>query len=222
MTQALTWLAALWTAGGAVFLFQGEAGSAVWWDVGWVLLLAMTAYLELVRVGGLGRARMFAGVALVVFAGFVGLTVLTGWPLGPIRFTGWSALKVGGVFPLLPPLLGFALLAICQRAMAVASPNLGTNALAVLTAGAFGITIANSVVFLAKVRLWWLWNPWGEGNAWGASAFGLASLGAAAFFLSRIHPEDTALKLSRWSSAAVLLIAVNLVFLAANFAAWMR
>ena len=222
MTRAMTCLAALWTAGGVVFLFHGEAGSAMWWDVGWVLLLAMAAYLELVGVGGLAKARVFAGVALVVFSGLVLLTVLTGWPLGPVQFTGSSALRLGGEFPLLPPLLAFALLGICQRAMAVAVPDAGTNALAALVAGAFALTLANGVVFLAKFRLWWLWNPWGDGSAWGAAAFGLASLGAAAFFLSRIHPEDTALKLSRWSLAAILLIVTNLVFLAANVFTWMR
>jgi hypothetical protein len=222
MTRAITWLAALWTAGGAVFLFQGEAGSPVWWDVGWVLLLAMAAYLELVGTGGLGRARLFAGIALAVFGGMVLLTALSGWPFGPMRFTGPEALRVGGVFPLLPPLWLFALLALCQRAMAVAVPDARTNALAGMVAGGFVLTVANGLVFFAKARLWWLWNAWGDGSAWGAAAFGLASLAAAAFFLSRIHPEDTALKLSRWSSAGVLLIVVNGVFLAANVSAWMR
>ena len=218
MTRAMTWLAALWTAGGAVFLFHGEAGASAWWDVVWVLLLAMAAYLELVEVGGLARARMFAGIALMVSGGLVLLTALTGWPFGPMRFTGPEALRLGNTFPLLPPLLLFAWLALCQRALAVAFPEIGNKALAALVAGVFTITVANGLVFLCKVRLWWLWNPWESGTAGLAALFGLASLAAAAFFLSRIHPEDTALKLSRWSHAALPVAVVNLLFLAANVA----
>jgi hypothetical protein len=131
-------------------------------------------------------------------------------------------LKLGGVFPLLPPLLMFAWLALCQRAMAVAFPGLGTNALAALVAGIFMLTTANGLVFLCDLRLWWLWNPWGEREeAWGAALFGLASLAAAAFFLSRVHPEDTALKLSRWCSATGLMVATNLLFLVANVATFL-
>lgn len=216
MNRAAAWLATLWTLSGAVFFFHGEAGSPVWWDAVWVLLLAMAAYLELVEVGGLARARMFSGITLVVFGGMILLTALTGWPFGPMRFTGSEALRLGNVFPLLPPLVLFAWLALCQRGLAVAFPDLGTNALAGLVAGVFTLTAANSLIFLCKVRLWWLWNPWDSGAAWGAALFGLASLAAAAFFLSRIHPEDTALKLSRWSSASAPMVAINLLFLAAN------
>jgi hypothetical protein len=125
------------------------------------------------------------------------------------------------VFPLLPPLALFAGLALSQRALSVAFPNLGTNALAALVAGVFTLTAANGLIFLCKVRLWWLWNPWDVEAAWGAGLFGLASLAAAAFFLSRIHPEDTALKLSRWSPAAAPLVALNLLFLAANAATFL-
>jgi hypothetical protein len=38
----------------------------------------------------------------------------------------------------------------------------------------------------------------------------------AGFFLSRIYPEDTGLKLTRWSLEGVVLLAVNLLFIAAN------
>ena len=77
MNVAISWIGALWTAGGAVLLFQ-EAGSQAWWDAVWVLLLALSAYVGLVQVGGLSRARMCAGVVLVVFAGMIVLTALSG------------------------------------------------------------------------------------------------------------------------------------------------
>jgi hypothetical protein len=215
MSVAISWIAALWTAAGAVLLFQ-EAGSQPWWDAVWVLLLALSAYIVLVQVGGLSRARMCAGVVLVVFAGMIVLTALSGWPLGPIRFTGPSVLRVGNVFPLLPPLLAFSLLTLCQRAMAVACPGLGINGLAASVAVVFAATILNGAAFLAEARLWWLWNPWGEGFAVLPAAVGVASIALAGFFLARIYPEDTDMKLTRWSPAAVVLIITNLLFLAAN------
>ena len=215
MSGAISWIAALWTAGGAVLLFQ-EAGSQVWWDAVWVLLLALSAYVSLVQSAGLSRARMCAGVVLVVFAGLIILTALTGWPLGPVRFTGPSVLRVGNMFPLLPPLLAFSILTLCQRALAVACPGLGIIGLAIAVAGVFATTVLNGSIFLSEARLWWLWNPWGEGMALLPAAIGLASIGLAGFFLARIYPEDTDLKLTRWSPAAVVLGFINMLFLTAN------
>jgi hypothetical protein len=144
------------------------------------------------------------------------LTALSGWPLGPVRFTGLSVLRVGNVFPLLPPLLAFSLLTLCQRAMAVACPGLGMNGLAAAVSGVFAATVLNGTAFLSESRLWWLWNPWGEGFAVLPAVVGVASIALAGFFLARIYPEDTDLKLTRWSPAAVVLIVTNLLFLAAN------
>lgn len=215
MNVAMAWICSLCTAGGGVLLFQ-EAGSQSWWDALWVLLLAVFAYAGLVQVGGLSRARMCAGVVLVVFSGIIILTALCGWPLGPLRFTGPSVLRAGNFFPLLPPLLAFSLLTLCQRALAVACPGLGINALASAAAGVFAATLLNGSAFLSEARLWWLWNPWGDGGALIPAAIGLTSMALAGFFLARIYPEDTDLKLTRWSSAAALLIGLNILFLAAN------
>jgi len=215
MSAAIAWVCGLWTLGGAVLLFQ-EAGSQPWWDAVWVLVLALLAYVGLVQVGGLSRARMVAGVVLVVFAGMILLTALTGWPLGPVRFTGSPVLRVGNFFPLLPPLLAFCLLTLCQRAFAVACPGLGPTALAVSVSAAFTATALNASAFLSDARLWWLWNPWGEGSAFLPAVVGLLSLALAGFFLARIYPEDTQMKLTRWSPAGAVLLVLNALFLAAN------
>lgn len=214
MNALLVWVATAWTLGGAVLLFQ-EAGSCVWWDVVWVLLLALTAYSGLVGTGGLGRARMCAAAVLVVFSAMVVLTVLTGWPFGPVRFQGPATLRLGNVLPLLPPMLAFALLTLAQRTAAVAFPGLGVNALASTTAAIFTVTALNGLTFLGKARLWWLWNPWGEASALWPTVTGCVSLALAGFFLARIYPEDTGLKLTRWSPAAALLLVMNGLFLAA-------
>ena len=215
MSVVIAWICGLWTAAGGFLLFQ-ESGSLPWWDVVWILLLALSAYVGLVQVGGLSRARMCAGVVLVVFAGMILLTALSGWPLGPVRFTGPEVLRVGNVFPLLPPLLAFSILTLSQRTMAVACPGLGINGLAIAVTGVFAATVLNGSAFLAQSRLWWLWNPWGEGNAVIPAGVGIVSIALAGFFLARIYPEDNDLKLTRWSPAAAVLIVLNALFLAAH------
>jgi hypothetical protein len=98
----------------------------------------------------------------------------------------------------------------------VASPGLGSTALAVAVCGAFTATVLNGSAFLSEARLWWLWNPWGEGTALLPALIGLASLALAGFFLARIYPEDTDMKLTRWSLAGAVLLVLNALFLAAN------
>ena len=215
MNTAIAWICGLWTAAGFFYLFQ-ESALHPWWDIVWVLSMALSAYIGLVQVDGLSRARMCAGIVLVVFGGMVVLTSLSGWPLGPIRFTGPTILRVGNMFPLLPPLLAFSLLTLCQRALAVACPGLGTNGLAATVAGFFAATLLNGLVFFTGVRLWWIWSPWGEGMALMPAVIGVLSMVLAAFFLARVYPEDTDMKLTRWSPAAVVLIVINTLFLAAN------
>jgi hypothetical protein len=217
VNRIAAWVAVAWTLSGFA-LIAGEAASHAWWDVGWVLLLVLGAYAGLVETGGLARARVSASVALLVFGGMAAMTSLTGWPLGPLRFAGPEALVIANVVPLLPVLLAFALLALAWKAAGVAFPDFGVNALAGISAGIFLATLGNGVAFLAKERIWWLWNPWGGGSAVIAGVVGFLCLGLAAFFLARVFPEDTEMKLGRWCDAAWVLVAVNVLFAAANVA----
>lgn len=220
MSRIAAWLAAAWTLGGLA-LFAGEAGSHAWWDVMWVLLVSLAAYTGLVEVGGLGRARVCAAVSLVVFGGMAVMTSLTGWPLGPLRFAGPGALVLGNALPLLPVLLAFAVLALAWKAAGVAFPGLEGRGLAGVAAAFFLATVGNGVAFMAKARIWWLWNPWGSGGALVPGVVAFAVLGMAAFFLLRVFPPDTALKLGRWSEAALVLLALNLLFAGANVVLWL-
>ena len=85
MSILFYWFVGLWTLGGVGLLFL-EAGSPIWWDVVWVLLLALTSYASLASTYGLSQARVCAGVVLVVFSVMLLLTALCGWPFGPIQF----------------------------------------------------------------------------------------------------------------------------------------
>ena len=215
MKKAHTILVVAWTLL-AGYLLTLESGTFPWWDAIWVLLLSIMAYGGLVSLSGLAKARACAGIVLVVFSALIGLTIFTGWPLGPTRFCGLDALKIGGAFPLLPPLLAFALLTLAQKTAAQIFPSFERNGLAAISTGFFCITLGNGLLFLCKSRLWWLWNPWGGGDSYIPVAVAFVSLAVTGFFLARIYPEDTGLKLTRWSPEGVVLLFVNLLFLTGN------
>lgn len=215
MKNLPAWLLCAWTISGTFFLFA-EAGSLAWWDVVWVFFLVFTSYGMLVSVGGLARARTCAGIVLGVFSVIIALTAVTGCPLGAVRFTGPAVLRLGNLFPLLPPLAAFAFLTLSQRASAIAFSSANATNLAAITSAVFVATTANALLFLSKIRLWWLWDPWGQS----ASVLNLVvpwlTLGFVSFLLARFYPEDNGLKLTRWSPAAIVLIALNIVFIGAN------
>lgn len=215
MKKANTILIVVWTLL-AGYLLTLESGSSSWWDAAWVLLLSTLAYGGLVTLSGLAKARACAGIVLVVFSALIALTIFTGWPLGPMRFCGPEALKLGVAFPLLPPLLAFAFLTLAQKTAAQIFSSFERNALAAITTGIFCFTVANGLLFLCKNRLWWLWNPWGGGSAYIQVAAAFVTLAVAGFFLARIYPEDTGLKLTRWSPEGIALLFVNLLFLTVN------
>ena len=215
MKKANTILIVVWTLL-AGYLLTLESGSFSWWDTAWVLLLSTLAYGGLVTLSGLAKARACAGIVLVIFSALIALTIFTDWPLGPMRFCGPEALQLGGAFPLLPPLLAFAFLTLAQKTAAQIFSTFERNALAAITTGIFCFTVANGLLFLCKNRLWWLWNPWGGGSAYIQVAAAFVTLAVAGFFLARIYPEDTGLKLTRWSPEGIALLFVNLLFLTVN------
>jgi len=189
-----------------------------WWDSTWILLFFVAAYAGMVESTGLSTTRLTAGIVLVSMAVLLGLGALTGWPLGPLRFTEHSGLRLGGAIPLAVPLFAFALLTTSGQVAAVAMPSAGRTGLAVGTAIAFLITIANGTEFLVTDRIWWLWNPWGDGNATGRISFSFLVLGAAAAILSFAYPADTGMRRTRWNAAVIAWLSINLLFLAARLA----
>ncbi|TSA31345.1 MAG: carotenoid biosynthesis protein [Verrucomicrobiaceae bacterium] len=205
------------SAAGLILSFL-PPGSWPWWDSSWILLFFVATYAGMVESEGLSATRMTAGIVLVSMAVLLGLGALTGWPVGPLRFTEHSGLRLGGAIPLALPLFAFALLTASGQAAAAAMPGSGRTGLAIGTAVAFLVTIANGTDFLVSRRIWWLWNPWGDGHAPGRIIFSFLVLGAAAAILSFAYPVHTSMRRTRWNAAVIAWLSINLLFLAARLA----
>ncbi|MFA7000428.1 MAG: hypothetical protein WC241_04970, partial [Candidatus Paceibacterota bacterium] len=205
------------SAAGLILPFLPPA-SWPWWDSAWILLFFVAAYAGMVESAGLSATRMTAGIVLVSMAVLLGLGALTGWPVGPLRFTEHSGLRLGGAIPLALPLFAFALLTASGQVTAAAMPGAGRTGLAAGTSLAFLVAIANGTEFLVSMRIWWLWNPWGEGTAAGRILFSFLALGAAAAILSFACPVDSRMRRTRWNAAATAWVFTNLLFLVARLA----
>jgi len=214
ITRWLTMAFCVWTLSGAVLIFQG-AGQQPWWDPVWVLLLAASAYAGLVAASSLGAARI---TSLAVMAGFGALLVVnlvTAWPFGALKFTDHVGPRIGGSFPVLIPVLAFAILGASHRAASLLLPSAGRSAAAGASAGLFTLTVANSLTFLGRDRLWWIWDPWGLLSGPAAAIVAIVALGATGFGLAFLFPAERGLRL-RWNHAATVLTAANVLFLVAH------
>ncbi len=133
-------------------------------DAIWIFLAAMTVYFWMIRMEGLGNARIQA--AIIMF----GSTVVewvgheTGLPFGPYLYTANFGPRLAGVLPLAIP-LAWLVIVICAVAIMRRTPLAG-NRLAVATGAAFIATLTdlNLEPVAWKVRMYWLWYP-GQDNA---------------------------------------------------------
>jgi len=212
----LFWVLFWATTLAGLVLTRKPPGTWPWWDSLWIFMFFVAAYAGLVSASSLRAARLAAGIVILSLAIFLGVGTLTGWPVGPIRFTENSGLRLGGALPLVLPLFGFALLSASRQVAEAAFPGAGRPGLAAATAGALLVTVVNGLAFLGGNRLWWLWNPWGDGEAFGRALASLAFLALAAAALVFAYPTDTRLRLSRWNDEVVAWMAVNVLFLAAR------
>ncbi len=209
------------TAAGTLLPFI-PAGSWPWWDPVWIALFFVAVYYDLASSHGLSQARFSSGIAVISLAVILGLSGLTGWPIGPLRFTAHAGLQLGGAVPLVLPLLAFSLLTVSNQAASSAFPWSGRFAHSAATALAFLLTMINGIAFFSIDRLWWEWNPMQLPGATGRAAMGLAFLGAAAFALAFVYPVDSRLRTSRWNAGLVAWLAGNALFLVANLALLLR
>ncbi len=209
------------TAAGLVLPFL-PAGSWPWWDAAWVLIFFVGVYAKLADWAGLSGARMSAGIVVISLAVVLGLGAMAGWPVGPLQFTEHAGLRLGGALPLMLPLLGFSILTVSGQSAAAVFPGAGRVGLAAGTAAAFALTIANGMTFLSSDRLWWLWNPWGDGPATARAALSLGVLAVAGFALAFAYPVDARLRLTRWNAGVVAWVLTNALFATARIAVLIR
>ncbi len=203
------------TAAGLALPFL-PAGSWPWWDSAWIFCFFIFVYMDLVDSAGLSAARLSSGIVVISMAVILGLSGLTGWPAGPLKFTPHAGLMLGGALPLVLPLLAFAMLTVSAQASDTAISGAGRYGLALATTGAFIFSILNGLTFFVKDRIWWIWNPLGGPHALGQAAFGLVFLAAAAFALAFVYPADSRMRRSRWSTGLEAWFGANLLFLVAT------
>jgi len=202
-----------WTLGGLALPFF-DRGAFGWWDMVWVVLFTVAAYAGIAARAGLSSARVCAGVVIVSFTAVLAAAELTG--LLGLHFTPQVGLGMTIGVPLLPLLLLFAILSVSERTAAVVIPYAGRAGHAAWTALGFSVSAVNGAAFLAKSRTWWVGNPGGDG--WMGAVAVTALLALIAFGLSFVYPTDSRIRRTRWSVEVAAWLAINLLFLAANFA----
>ena len=201
-----------WTLGGIVLLFL-DRGSCGWWDKVWVVLFAVASYAGIAGRSGLASARVCAAAAIVSFASAIALAKEVGWAVP--RFTPLAGPSVAGLFPLMVPVLLFSILSLSERVTAVIFPYSGRPGHAAWTALGFLVSVVNGSAFLAKTRIWWVWNPTGDG--WPGATAVAALLASIAFGLAFVYPVDSRMRWTRWSVEVAAWLALNILFLAARF-----
>ena len=174
-----------WTLSGMALPFL-DRGAFGWWDKIWAVLFAVTAYAGIAGRSGIASARVCAGVVFVSFAAGIAGTKLAG--LSALHFTPQAGPGVAGLFPLLLPLLLFAILSLSERAAAVIFPYSERIGHAGWTSLGFAVSVVNGAAFLATTRVWWAGNPVGGG--WVGACAATALLAALAFGLSFVYPVD--------------------------------
>ncbi len=211
MTRWLVGFAAAWTLSGVALIFA-PAGSVPWWDFVWVLSLLLVGYAGIASAQGIGPARVAAGVGLLGFSIVLAVGAVTGLPTGPVRFTAHAGAKIGGLLPVLVPVMAFALLALAVRVAWVVAPGAGRFGTAGLAAGFFTVTLTNGLGFLSGQRFWWLWNPWGNPVGPWVLAVALLSFAVVAFALALAFPAFTELRRRQWLDPALVLVGLNMLF----------
>ncbi len=201
-----------WTISGLALPFF-DPGAFGWWDGVWVVLFAVAAYAGVAARAGLSSSRVCAVVVFVSFAAALATAELTG-RLG-LQFTPQAGPGMSTGIPLLPLLLLFAILSVSERTAAVIIPYAGRVGHAAWTALGFTVSVVNGAAFLAKTRVWWVGNPGGDG--WVGAGTVTALLACIAFGLSFVYPADSRMRRTRWSVEVAAWLALNILFLAANF-----
>ncbi|MCE9609756.1 MAG: carotenoid biosynthesis protein [Chthoniobacter sp.] len=223
------WIACVWTfAIGDAALANGignrDLRAALAWmigvgDIAWIVLAAANIHLWLAETEGLATARRWALIVGGGVAALAAVSVLTGFPLGAIRYSTQLGMKRGPV-PVGLLLLWYAVILGARQTVLRCWPGaahwqlaLGTGALAVLVD-------MNLEPVAAKLRAFWFWSAASPAQP---PAFTPAWTNYAAWFLTvstltfLLREERVAARKPIDSLRPVaIFIVLNAVFLAAN------
>jgi uncharacterized membrane protein len=164
----------LWTAGIAV-IWTGNIGDSrleraigntdlrltLEWlihigDIVWITLAAINIHASVAESEGLHTARRWAFIVCGGGIAVAAASVLTGYPLGPIRYGAALGLKLGPV-PWGVPLLWFVLVIGARAATLRVSPKAGNAWVAVAVGALVSLTDFNLEPVVAKLRGYWFW-----------------------------------------------------------------
>jgi uncharacterized membrane protein len=125
-------------------------------DIVWITLAAINIHGSIAKSEGLRTARRWALIVCCGGMAVAALSVLTGYPLGPIRYGTALGMKLGPV-PWGVPLLWFVLVIGARVTALRVFPRAG-NAWAAIAAGALVLlTDFNLEPAAAKLRGFWFW-----------------------------------------------------------------
>ncbi len=128
-------------------------------DAVWMLLAAVTVYLQAVASDGLPTARWQAATILVSSTVFEWVGTRTGFPFGPYEYTENFGPRIGGVVPMAIP-LAWLVVVLCGRNLLLwLRPSAGRLETAAGVAFVALLTDLNLESVAWKVRGYWLWYP---------------------------------------------------------------
>jgi uncharacterized membrane protein len=187
-------------------------------DLAWITLAAANVYFTLVGSVGLATARRWGLLILGSIVAMAWVSVLTGFPLGPIRYGSALGLKLGPV-PLGLPLFWFSVIIGAREAILRFAPRVSHGMLAAGVGLVALLTELNLAPVAAKWRGFWFWRggapsdppvfsaPVASYLAWGVLA------AVVAFFLREQSVVSTAQK-RPWQPIATLAIFQGVLLLA--------
>jgi uncharacterized membrane protein len=187
-------------------------------DLAWITLAAANVYFTLVGSVGLATARRWGLLILGSVVAMAWVSVLTGFPLGPIRYGSTLGLKLGPV-PLGLPLFWLSAIVGARETVLRFFPRLPQGGLAASVGLLALLTDLNLEAVAAKWRGFWFWRggdpsappvfdaPLGACFAWGVLA------AVVAFFLREQSVVSTAQK-RPWQPIVTLAIFEGTLLLA--------
>ncbi len=125
-------------------------------DIAWLTVAAIITYSSIARSVGLATARRWALLVLGISWLAGALSAWSGWPLGPVYFTGRLGFLIGPVS--VGWLILWCVVILGSRDLILSMlPRASHAQVALLTGVLAGLTDLNLESLASKTRAWWLW-----------------------------------------------------------------